>query len=371
MLSAARQTADHACCLEELIIITQLSRVLQAAVPAAVLCLSASFSTPVWSQWYVGLGSGSAQLDTATTPATAVHDTDHPSRPTSRFPWNAVVGFATERFSYEAFHARFSDVELGPVGQLDREVTGLLGRAALFESPCVAGLSFGLDAAVGVARIRSNYREVTPLASPSEIVAFAAVGASVQLGGGISARAQYDHFDSDTRLLSATLIKGFGAASDCGFNTPQRFAATAVSGLSAAAKETAAVQAEPEATPTTETAPAPASDAIAQFADLRFNRDSSFLTDVALAQLDQLAERMRRYPGLVLEVQGHSDRAEWGGTELALSADRARRVARALVQRGVASERLQLSGYAASRPVADVLQAELNRRVQFRILSLR
>lgn len=333
----------------------QSCRVTRTVLPLLTVLLSA----PAAAQWYVGLGSGSANLDTDTTPETVVLDSDAPTRANDVLPWKVVVGRSLEPFAFEAFHVNFGELELGPDGQLERRVSGLMGRKQLFGSDCMHGVAMSASAALGVGHISSGYRGVEGDASASSALV-GGLSTSVHLGAGLSIRAQYDHFDRDTKLTSLSLVKGFGEGSYCQRRSTDHGSSGGLTAVAATAGSS-----DPVASAAEPTAPG------GQFGNVQFNRDSSFLTERAESQLANLAALLEGYPGLVLEVQGHSDAAEWGGSDFGLSAERARRVASALAQRGVARERLKLSGYADSRPVASNGETALNQRVQFRILALR
>ena len=328
----------------------QSCRVTRSLFPLLAVFLSA----PVAAQWYVGLGSGSAELETNTTPETVVLDSDDAMRPNDVLPWKVVVGRSLEPFAFEVFHVNFGELELGPDGQLERRVSGVAGRKQLFGSECAYGVGLSLSASLGVGHVSSAYRGVDGDDTASSTLV-GGLSTSVHLGAGLSVRAQYDHFDRDTKLTSVSLIKGFGEGTYC------HRSATAIS----------AVASSTGSATTASSASAQVASPGGQLGNVPFNRDSSFLTESAVAGIDAVAKLLAAYPGLILEVQGHSDAAEWGGSDFGLSAERARRVASALVQRGVAPERLKLSGYADSRPVASNGETALNQRVQFRILALR
>jgi outer membrane protein OmpA-like peptidoglycan-associated protein len=69
--------------------------------------------------------------------------------------------------------------------------------------------------------------------------------------------------------------------------------------------------------------------------------------------LSQLAQSIQQYPGTVVQVQGHTDSTGAATYNQTLSENRAESVRSYLVQRGVASDRLDAVGFGATRPVAD------------------
>jgi outer membrane protein OmpA-like peptidoglycan-associated protein len=89
------------------------------------------------------------------------------------------------------------------------------------------------------------------------------------------------------------------------------------------------------------------------------------------ASLDTLAQVLRRYSALRLEVQGHTDNQ--GDPELnqQLSMRRAEAVCQYLSTRGIAARRLSPLGLGGTQPVADnnlPTTRPLNRRVVLRPL---
>ncbi|MCA1826163.1 MAG: OmpA family protein [Myxococcales bacterium] len=88
--------------------------------------------------------------------------------------------------------------------------------------------------------------------------------------------------------------------------------------------------------------------------------------------LDQVARVLREHPGLLVEVQGHTDDRGSAVTNTALSQARAEAVVGALIRRGVKADRLEARGYGPSQPVApNKTRAgrEKNRRVEFHVIK--
>lgn len=87
------------------------------------------------------------------------------------------------------------------------------------------------------------------------------------------------------------------------------------------------------------------------------------------ALLDEVANTLRAHPELVrIEIGGHTDPSGSTAVNMRLSRDRAGAVAQALIDRGVAPERLVARGYGPTRPQASNDTAEgkaKNRRVEF------
>ncbi len=93
----------------------------------------------------------------------------------------------------------------------------------------------------------------------------------------------------------------------------------------------------------------------------------------SLAALEEIAASLRDDPDLKLEIVGHTDDRPIATREFPtnweLSAARASAVARRLIEKGVAPERLSVQGYAAFRPVSENSDRQgrgANRRVEIR-----
>ena len=93
----------------------------------------------------------------------------------------------------------------------------------------------------------------------------------------------------------------------------------------------------------------------------------------SMVELDRLVGILNQYPGMVIEVAGHTDNVGGDASNLKLSQDRAGSVMKYLLDHGVAAARLQARGYGESAPVVPNDTDEhrqLNRRVEFVILRI-
>ncbi len=98
-----------------------------------------------------------------------------------------------------------------------------------------------------------------------------------------------------------------------------------------------------------------------------FEAGSAEITDASAAILDRAARALAARPGLTLLVVGHSDNRGGIDDNMALSRRRAEAVRAALVERGVAADRLEARGVGFLAPVTanDSEQGRaLNRRVE-------
>lgn len=84
--------------------------------------------------------------------------------------------------------------------------------------------------------------------------------------------------------------------------------------------------------------------------------------------LDTVAQVMRDFPDITVEVQGHTDDRGRDEYNLRLSGERAEAVRQYLIQRGIPAARMTARGYGETRPIASNRRAAgraQNRRVEF------
>ncbi len=103
-----------------------------------------------------------------------------------------------------------------------------------------------------------------------------------------------------------------------------------------------------------------------------FETDSAVIQERSYPIIDAVAATLNGNPQITLvEVQGHADERGDDDYNIRLTRDRAASVVEALVQRGVARERLRSAGYGERCPVdprSNPAAWERNRRVEFKIL---
>jgi OOP family OmpA-OmpF porin len=88
--------------------------------------------------------------------------------------------------------------------------------------------------------------------------------------------------------------------------------------------------------------------------------------------LDSIADIIRRCPGLVIEVSGHTDSDGSKSTNQVLSEKRAASVKSYLTSSGIVTNRIVTVGYGESKPVApnDTVENKLrNRRIEFAVVD--
>jgi VWFA-related protein len=102
--------------------------------------------------------------------------------------------------------------------------------------------------------------------------------------------------------------------------------------------------------------------------NIEFDYDKATIRPESMPRIREVADVMRTYPGMSLEVRGHTD--DRGGEEynLRLSEQRARAVADALEEMGISAARLTIRGLGESQPLVPNDSEEnrmKNRRTEF------
>ena len=105
---------------------------------------------------------------------------------------------------------------------------------------------------------------------------------------------------------------------------------------------------------------------------ISFETGSATLTSSSKFELDNLVTGLNAYPGISIEVAGHTDNVGDSASNLSLSASRAAAVVKYLSDRGISSGRLKPRGYGDTKPLApnDTPENQAkNRRTEFTILN--
>ncbi|MDY4901372.1 MAG: OmpA family protein [Treponema sp.] len=106
--------------------------------------------------------------------------------------------------------------------------------------------------------------------------------------------------------------------------------------------------------------------------NLQFKMDSAELLENENQRLDEIAAVLKEVPEFSFLVEGHTASTGYIAGEKKLSLERAHAIAKELIKRGVAEEKIICKGSGASKPVADNSTPEgkaLNRRVEITILQ--
>ena len=95
-------------------------------------------------------------------------------------------------------------------------------------------------------------------------------------------------------------------------------------------------------------------------------------------ELEILAETMKRYPDLKLEVRGHTDSTGRESSNIKLSKNRAKKIVKLLVAKGISKKRFVIKGFGSSQPIEpntnpdgkpNVEGMNKNRRVDLRVVK--
>ncbi|NGY05652.1 OmpA family protein [Solimonas terrae] len=104
--------------------------------------------------------------------------------------------------------------------------------------------------------------------------------------------------------------------------------------------------------------------------DINFEFDSSRLLATSKAELDKIAAGLKGQPTMGLIIEGHTDATGPDAYNMKLSKARAEAARSYLVSQGVASSRLEATGYGETKPIATNKTKEgraENRRVEFKV----
>ncbi|MBE0645447.1 MAG: OmpA family protein [Bacteroidetes bacterium] len=112
---------------------------------------------------------------------------------------------------------------------------------------------------------------------------------------------------------------------------------------------------------------------ILSFCNITFEFDRDELRTEYVPLLLEAVQLFRTYPGMTVEIRGHTDADGEVDYNQALSERRAASVREFMVEKGVAAERLRTVGFGEMQPIADSATEEgraRNRRVEFYIISM-
>ncbi len=108
------------------------------------------------------------------------------------------------------------------------------------------------------------------------------------------------------------------------------------------------------------------------FEDLTFEDNKSTLTDKGMSAVKDIADVLAAHPSARVRIEGYTDGRGDPDVNRFLSTDRAEAVKKALIERGIAADRIDTQSYGPDKPVAaDNGQGgpEKNRRTEITLLS--
>jgi outer membrane protein OmpA-like peptidoglycan-associated protein len=103
--------------------------------------------------------------------------------------------------------------------------------------------------------------------------------------------------------------------------------------------------------------------------DVHFDTAQAVIKPESFPLIDQVADMLKKNPGLKVSVEGHTDNVGNAKANQELSQARAKAVVEALAAKGVEAARLQSQGWGDQKPVADNASEAgraKNRRVELR-----
>ena len=106
---------------------------------------------------------------------------------------------------------------------------------------------------------------------------------------------------------------------------------------------------------------------------LFFATGSSNIQIDSYPELERLVKLLQKHPNMKIEVSGHTDNIGPEGVNQSLSTARAEAALKYVISKGILSERVSAKGYGSQKPYApndDEIGRQLNRRVEFKVLSI-
>lgn len=109
------------------------------------------------------------------------------------------------------------------------------------------------------------------------------------------------------------------------------------------------------------------------FNNIFFPINKAYLTEQAYTEINKILDMMNKYPKMIIEISGHTDKTGSKKLNNKLSRKRAKGVMDYLVLKGIDKKRLSFKGYGSSMPMVSNDTEDgrkLNRRVEFKIVSI-
>ncbi len=107
--------------------------------------------------------------------------------------------------------------------------------------------------------------------------------------------------------------------------------------------------------------------------NIQFETNSYQLKAVSKVELEKLLQLLTDNPTIKIEVDGHTDNVGKAEDNVKLSTNRAKTVVDYLIEKGIATQRLQYKGFGATKPIADnATEAgrSSNRRTEFTVIGM-
>lgn len=196
-------------------------------------------------------------------------------------------------------------------------------------------------------------------------------GWSLRVIGALDALAALDR---GTAEMTPDLIRVVGTTGDR--NAAQAIAATLAARIGAGAEYELSLRYDPRLDPGLDlpsgTDCVDRLNETMQQSEIGFEPNRAVIAGDPADTLARLADIMSECADFRLEIGGHTDSQGSDSFNMTLSHDRAKAVATAMAEAGIATANLTVTGYGETRPVGDnATEAgrEMNRRIEFRLLS--
>ncbi|MBK6266646.1 OmpA family protein [Marivirga sp. S37H4] len=106
--------------------------------------------------------------------------------------------------------------------------------------------------------------------------------------------------------------------------------------------------------------------------NINFDQAKANILEDSYHELDKLVKMLNDYPGMEIQLEGHTDFRGSANANLRLSERRVQSVKKYLIEEGISSKRIKTKAFGGSEPISreNTEEAKLmNRRVQARILK--
>lgn len=107
---------------------------------------------------------------------------------------------------------------------------------------------------------------------------------------------------------------------------------------------------------------------------IRFASGASIIERASYPKLNQLVTILKKYPGVRIRIEGHTDSTGSAWKNERLSKERAESVRQYLISKNINPERMEIKGFGETQPIVSNQTSEgraTNRRIEFKILNLK
>ncbi len=336
---------------------------------------------------YLGLGAGLSTLEPEpqTTDITISDD--------NSAGYKFLFGYeATDHLAIEAMVGSLGNATVAPDNRVvDYKVGSIFALYNMFDH------RVGLNpiVKVGVSSIENDKDKNLEVREVDDTTLSGGLGLEYEFANGFVMRGEYEYYSEDAQLASISIIKRMGGGSTIVIPPPPapapapqevKVEAPNVNVAPPSVKvefkipdtDGDGVNDIRDACPNTPAGAEVDEVGCAKFQGVlkgvNFEYNSSRLTPRARGILDEVAEELKNYPSVRVQVEAHTDSKGSSQYNLWLSKARAQSVIDYLVSRGISSRRLIPIGFGETKPIASNATAQgraLNRRVEFKVLTPR